>query len=175
MRKIDTRTVGRGRALALDYPTRQAVRARVKAFVDAGAARELFTTSSRRNSRFAGGPSSARCAADDFHTWAFARGDVLHYGWRQLPSRVLCRRALRAVRESFMAAECGRMRRFLIDQPVKFESTTSDHIFHGRVVARISDDYCMIEDRSGLPPRPVRTKRLEPDVEGAIFSGKVAA
>jgi hypothetical protein len=67
------------------------------------------------------------------------------------------------------------MKRFFGGQPVKFKSGTSDYVFHGRVVRRISDTDYLVEDRSGLAPRPVRTERLEPDVEGACFTPKVAA
>jgi hypothetical protein len=67
------------------------------------------------------------------------------------------------------------MRRFLQGQAVKFVSTYSKHVFHARVVSLIDDKYHMVEDRSGKPPRPVRTDRLELDIDGAIFEGKDAA
>ena len=67
------------------------------------------------------------------------------------------------------------MKRFFAGQSVKFKSGTSDYVFHGRVVSRIGDADYMVEDRSGLPPRPLKADRLEPDVEGACFMPKVAA
>jgi hypothetical protein len=67
------------------------------------------------------------------------------------------------------------MKRFFPGQPAKFKSDASDHVFHVQVVRQCGGEDYMVEDRSGLPARTVRTARLELDVAGACFAPKVAA
>jgi hypothetical protein len=59
-------------------------------------------------------------------------------------------------------------------EPVKWRAFDSNRVFSGRIVSRIDDKYHLVRDGTGLPPRIVRTDRLERDYT-PLFEPKDAA
>ena len=55
---------------------------------------------------------------------------------------------------------------FLPGEPVRFWSLCSNTMFHGRIVRALVDDYFLVKDNTGLPPRPLKGERLKRDPAG---------